>query len=318
MATPQIEQYANSANTTLNGAINNSVTSITVTSATGFPSTGQYRILVDGEIMLVTGGQGTTTWTVATRGSIENSAAASHLDLAPVRFIVTAGSLINLRSRDAIITPISANPYGLDDDFGDSILDSSWVQVDGNSTSSHVTWTEGADQLSVLHNANCTATNIHAKVKALGSTSLPLTIQIGVRYFTPYAYNYLMIGPVFADGTTAGAGKQMLHMDYTNSNLATAVNLSTRSFINYTTETTPVVDVGSYQWMGPVLHQRLIWASANTFHSEVSPDGLSWHRYATSMSYTMTPTHAGPAINLYTNPAGQKVVIATIEYFRVF
>lgn len=53
--------------TTLNGAINSSVTSITVASATGFPAFGNYVIQIASEQMLVTGGQGTTTWTV-TRG----------------------------------------------------------------------------------------------------------------------------------------------------------------------------------------------------------------------------------------------------------
>lgn len=318
MVTGLIETFANSVQTTLNGAINDSVTSITVTSASGFPSSSQqmYRILIDQELLLVTGGQGSTTWTVIRH--IESSATQSHSNGAIVRFIVTAASLTSLRSLDVITTPTSVNPYGLDDDFNDSSIDSSWIQVDGNSTSSHVTWTESADQLSVLHNANCTTTNIHCKVKPLGSVSLPLTVQIGVRYFTPYAYNYLMVGPVLADGATAGAGKQMLHMDYTNSSLATAVQLSQRSFTNFSTETTPANTAGAYQWMGPVLHQRTIWSAINTFHAEVSPDGISWYRFASSMSYALTPTHAGPAINLYTNPAGQATVIATIEYFRVF
>ncbi len=43
-------------------------TSIRVASAAGFPTTGNYTILVDYEQMQVTAGQGTTTWTV-TRGS---------------------------------------------------------------------------------------------------------------------------------------------------------------------------------------------------------------------------------------------------------
>jgi FtsP/CotA-like multicopper oxidase with cupredoxin domain len=39
-------------------------TTITVQSAAGFPKTGQYYVRIDNEIMRVTGGQGTTTWTV--------------------------------------------------------------------------------------------------------------------------------------------------------------------------------------------------------------------------------------------------------------
>jgi hypothetical protein len=39
-------------------------TSITVASAAGFPTSGPYYIRIDNEVMQVTGGQGTTTWTV--------------------------------------------------------------------------------------------------------------------------------------------------------------------------------------------------------------------------------------------------------------
>jgi hypothetical protein len=85
------EQFSNNASTTLNGAITNTATSITVASATGFPTVAQYRILIDEEILLVTGGAGTTTWTV-TRG-VEGSPAAAHSSGAVVTHILTAASL---------------------------------------------------------------------------------------------------------------------------------------------------------------------------------------------------------------------------------
>ena len=65
------------AATTLGSAINATQTTITVSSASGFPSSGNYRIRVDDEEMTVTGGQGTTTWTV-TRGA-NGTTAASHV-----------------------------------------------------------------------------------------------------------------------------------------------------------------------------------------------------------------------------------------------
>ena len=64
------------ANTTLAGAVNSSQTTITVNSATGFPTTA-FMIRIDDEYMNVTAGFGTTTWTV-TRGA-NNSVAASHV-----------------------------------------------------------------------------------------------------------------------------------------------------------------------------------------------------------------------------------------------
>jgi len=48
----------------------------TVASATGFPGSGNYDIQIDQEVLTVTSGQGTTTWTI-TRG-VNGSTAAAH------------------------------------------------------------------------------------------------------------------------------------------------------------------------------------------------------------------------------------------------
>ena len=53
------EQFKNLASTTLSGDIDNATTSVGVASAMGFTG-GNFRILVDSEIMLVTGVSGTT------------------------------------------------------------------------------------------------------------------------------------------------------------------------------------------------------------------------------------------------------------------
>ena len=64
------------ANTTLTGALTAAATTITVSSATGFPTT-PFQIRVDDEFMLVTAGFGTTTWTVS-RGT-SSSVATTHV-----------------------------------------------------------------------------------------------------------------------------------------------------------------------------------------------------------------------------------------------
>lgn len=92
-----LDHWTNSAQTTLNGAINSAVTSIVVTSALPFPSnsTEFFRILIDNEIMLVTGGQSTTTWTVV-RG-VEGTAPASHSNLAAITHDLSAWELNSFR-----------------------------------------------------------------------------------------------------------------------------------------------------------------------------------------------------------------------------
>jgi len=101
-----LEQYANapqlsspsSAWTTTSGSVTSGDTSLTVASASAFPSSAQFRILIDDELLLVTAGAGTTTWTV-TRG-IESTTAAAHSSGASVYHVLTAASL--LRSPGAL------------------------------------------------------------------------------------------------------------------------------------------------------------------------------------------------------------------------
>lgn len=76
---------ANACSTILNGAINSSVTSITVNSQTCFPSTGVFAI--ESEYFIYTAST-STTFTV-TRGAF-GSAAASHATATPVRLSIIA------------------------------------------------------------------------------------------------------------------------------------------------------------------------------------------------------------------------------------
>jgi hypothetical protein len=64
------------ANTLLMADINEVVTTIGVDSPAGFPTTGPYTVIVGTEHMLVTGGYGTTVWTV-TRGA-DNTTPTTH------------------------------------------------------------------------------------------------------------------------------------------------------------------------------------------------------------------------------------------------
>ena len=93
-----MEQFGNNASTTLNGSILSGATSLVVTSAANFPTTGNFRILVDSginlEYMLVTAVSG-TTFTV-TRGQ-EGTTAVAHSSLVQVVHVVTAGTFANVR-----------------------------------------------------------------------------------------------------------------------------------------------------------------------------------------------------------------------------
>ncbi len=81
------EQFANLAHGTLDADISDTDTSLTLVSATSFPTTGTFRIVVDTEIMVVTDVSG-STFTV-TRGA-ESSPATSHSNGAAVTHVLTA------------------------------------------------------------------------------------------------------------------------------------------------------------------------------------------------------------------------------------
>lgn len=85
------EVFANNGQSTLAVAITStSATTLQVTSAVFFPTTGNFRIVIDSEIMLVTS-VSSNTFTV-TRG-IEGTTKATHLILAPVSQVMTTGGL---------------------------------------------------------------------------------------------------------------------------------------------------------------------------------------------------------------------------------
>ncbi len=84
------EKFANRPVTTLSGGIDGVVTSLTVADASTFPNTGQFRILIDSEYLLVTGVSG-NTFTVS-RG-IESSSPVGHSSGSAVIHVVTAGAM---------------------------------------------------------------------------------------------------------------------------------------------------------------------------------------------------------------------------------
>jgi len=90
MSAPLKEQFANSTQTTLNGSINNSTTSVVVTDGSVFPSVGNFRVKCESEIMLVTA-RSSNTLTVV-RGQ-EGTSGASHADLSKIALILTDASI---------------------------------------------------------------------------------------------------------------------------------------------------------------------------------------------------------------------------------
>jgi hypothetical protein len=106
------ERFANGAQTLLMSAlsaVSGSGQTVSVTSAAGFPGTGNFRIRIDDELMLVTAVSG-TTWTVDR--PIESTAVSAHSAGAPVVQVLTAAAMNALApvSADQSANTVLAGP----------------------------------------------------------------------------------------------------------------------------------------------------------------------------------------------------------------
>lgn len=102
------ELLVNNASSNLSFTINNSVTTLTVASASSFPGTGNFRIRIENELMLVTGVSG-NVFTV-TRG-VESTTAASHAAGSSVVHVLTAGGLAQFLLDNNATTPYLTGGY---------------------------------------------------------------------------------------------------------------------------------------------------------------------------------------------------------------
>jgi hypothetical protein len=95
-----MERFKDFASDSLNGAINNSQTTLVVNDGTLFPTTGTFRIRVDSELMKVTGVSSNTFTIVRAQGG---TTAASHANGAIVDEVVTSDFLDAFR-QDSVST----------------------------------------------------------------------------------------------------------------------------------------------------------------------------------------------------------------------
>lgn len=84
------ERHVNNAQTTLQGAIGSGDTTIVVADGSVFPSEGDFRIVIDFELILVTARSGNTLTVVR---EIENTVAATHTDATDVKAVITEGAI---------------------------------------------------------------------------------------------------------------------------------------------------------------------------------------------------------------------------------
>ncbi len=191
-----------------------------------------------------------------------------------------------------------------DDDFFD---DATKTGITETTASGTCTWTEKYDILSGAADAQGNY-DWAVALKSLTPSSAPVTIETCMSVGMSSG-NYGACGLVFTDGTATSStmgGVLFVNngslavtiggLTVTNSDWAAHKNLNARA--------------------GGLMYLRLIWVSSNTFRWAFSPDGVSWTDFDDAdQSWTMTPTHFGPAISTY----GQSDThVVGYHYLRVY
>jgi hypothetical protein len=293
-----LELLKNNATTTLNGAITNSSGTLVVASASLFPTTPNFRIMIDSEIMLVTAVSGTTF--TLTRG-FEGTTAASHVDFSRIALIVTSSSIyqyaLDRGLRTGIIDQKPAITGSLDIDFDGTpdTLPSGWTW-DTTPTGSN-TWklnSRWPSLLTVEGNGN----NNYLLSKGFVPGSGDFGIWFKMFYGPSRAFNETSLQ--FSLCNTAESEQQQWSY------------LSYNREVNHIWGSKVISSVGSGGFGSVVgveqhpsnclMYGGLTRTSANVWSMWYSDNGIAWQQYYNTETHSFTVDHIAVSFNLYTVP----------------
>ena len=127
----QREILQNNSATTLNGAITNIATSVTVTAGAVFPATGDFRVIVNDEIMLVTA-RATNVLTVVRGQEGTSNQAQSSGDI--IKMLLTDGALDAFGQDENYLYDSARPPHRLLDASGNTLTGSSFTNINLSTT----------------------------------------------------------------------------------------------------------------------------------------------------------------------------------------
>ena len=321
------ELYTNAATTTLNGAIDSSTTTVVVTSATTFPASGLFTILIDSELFKVTAVSG-NTFTVATRPQ-EGTAAASHSNGATVTHVISKRSLDQVRADDTqrgtaanrpsasqegrLYLP-SDSPVGYRDTgaawnaFGTvfpltppAFADFAWInqgsatEVDGNWGIYMTDTNAGGDQIRILK-------------KSVPAT--PYSVIVGCKPIFSFNASVPFAGLVLRE---SGSGKLVFFGSQWR--VAGTVSGTFMSIFNYTSPTafSATVLFDFYAFLGDILWLKVTIDSTNRTYY-LSSDGFNYIQVSqVGATNFLTVDEAGFCVN----PASATAVGNTILHFSI-
>jgi hypothetical protein len=194
-------------------------------------------------------------------------------------------------------------PTGDDDEFDNGSF-SGWTAV--NSGSHNPTITETNSRASFLMPGSDAGAELHAYMKArtINTNDWIEIAAVG----SGQSQNYNMFGAIFADGATYGAGNQIIFgFDPNESTFLRGSHTNYSSFSGLTNiNTVPGFPQG-------IAFIRLKYLGSNSWQGYTSPDGISWATVGSSMSRTLTPTHAGFFMSTW---SGTSQYVWSVLYIR--
>ena len=197
-------------------------------------------------------------------------------------------------------------PAGIEDEF-DNASFTGWTTVDGAGYTEVVT--EANDLCSVYVNGGGAIGQILAFMKAT-TVSVGDYIETAFRMLGP-GQNYLLAGLVMADGVTVGAGTQVTWGVATDG--GSGQDFGHKRLTGYQSQAGATNVTGPGYPMLADVFLRLEYQAANTWRFWASPDGVSWIPFASSVAYTMTPTHVGFWVSTF---GGASPLVASFRYFK--
>jgi hypothetical protein len=298
------ERYSNAVTTTLDGSINDSVTTLDLDDASSWPPSS-FRVIIGTEIMFCTS-RSTNTLTVI-RG-YEGTVAASHADGDPALHVLTAGAIDAIRRDILCAAGMISHEASLssdDDDFDDESF-SGWTTVEGTPT---VTVTEMNHRASILIPSG-TASAQHAAFMKAKTVSPGDWIQCGIQ-MGGNGGQFPGPGLIMADGATYGSGKQAMFVFSINENQHI---LRRMTGFNNQVGSNNGSTVNAYFW--PTLHLRMTYTALNQYTTQTSPDGITWANVHTTTSIgdmASAPTYVGFVASTW---GSSNAFVESFTYFR--
>ena len=176
---------------------------------------------------------------------------------------------------------------GYDDEFDDGSIDGDWVAVDVSGYSNSWYEPSGIKGMSGYFPSGKGSMKLCGMVRPFVDLTYPLYIETAIKQIGR-DQQYPSVGLVFADGSTSGAGNQVIFVA-----AQASYYIDSSNWTNFTSRTS-FQDCSRHGGsVSDRIYLRLAWSAANKFKFYYSMDGVTWIEPFAETSYTITPTHFG-------------------------